>query len=386
MQKLKKTLLVIILLTMTIPLGAFDLYSNSQGLPPVSICGDNVIGPGEDCEPPRRPGCNNKCIFEDEICLPIDSARCGDGIVDPGEKCDDGNDDDDDGCTQLCSISYLPENNFNCRYNHDGMLLQQDICKNSNSPGKHAPPIIQVRRVDGMSLNIGPNVTFTNPDTGNNITLDGMTALTNLQIALNPFNYMSFEAAIQNLIFYNGAITNFTERYNHIYLDNVRGLDLRRINFGQSYSFQLFGGSNGMTAINFNCANLADAEFGYTSLNGAQFRAANLTGAMFANSTIGNGSLVGANFDGISDPPIYRTILTSAIFDKVDLMGTSFNYACLGGTMFTENIMGFTLNDMVCGGCPNFNGSCGPPQANHPALNAHVAGLMPALPNCAGAI
>ena len=38
--------------------------------------------------------------FED-ICLPF----CGNGVVEPGETCDDGNVDDVDTCTQLCTTA-----------------------------------------------------------------------------------------------------------------------------------------------------------------------------------------------------------------------------------------------------------------------------------------
>ncbi|MCB9377131.1 MAG: chromosome condensation regulator, partial [Holophagales bacterium] len=38
---------------------------------------------------------------------PMPMSSCGDGILDPGEACDDGDDDDADGCTKLCTTTEL---------------------------------------------------------------------------------------------------------------------------------------------------------------------------------------------------------------------------------------------------------------------------------------
>jgi cysteine-rich repeat protein len=64
-------------------------------------CGDGNIDPGEECGEPgltcTAPSsrCNN-CI-----CV-VDT--CGNGVLDPGETCDDGNRDNDDGCSSLCQV------------------------------------------------------------------------------------------------------------------------------------------------------------------------------------------------------------------------------------------------------------------------------------------
>ena len=59
-------------------------------------CGDGLVHAGvEECDRNRHPDgrpCTRQCTF----------ARCGDGIVSSNEVCDDGNDIDDDLCTNDC--------------------------------------------------------------------------------------------------------------------------------------------------------------------------------------------------------------------------------------------------------------------------------------------
>jgi hypothetical protein len=54
-----------------------------------AVCGNAVIEPGEDCDPPNYPECNGTCHFP----------RCGDGTVDPGEACEPPG---SVGCTLTC--------------------------------------------------------------------------------------------------------------------------------------------------------------------------------------------------------------------------------------------------------------------------------------------
>jgi cysteine-rich repeat protein len=74
-----------------------------------ATCGDGVVGPGEDCDPPGsfcRGGCGpDVCVDiacrEDCTCPePV----CGDFVLDPGEECDDGNAEDGDGCSADCRL------------------------------------------------------------------------------------------------------------------------------------------------------------------------------------------------------------------------------------------------------------------------------------------
>jgi hypothetical protein len=93
------------------------------------FCGNTVIGPGEDCEPPdtqagqkpacdhacRIPRCGNLAIDSGETCDPPNGVTCdqqcqsipivcGNGIVQPGEACDPPNGSN---CSQQCQINDL---------------------------------------------------------------------------------------------------------------------------------------------------------------------------------------------------------------------------------------------------------------------------------------
>ena len=62
------------------------------------VCGDGALGPGEGCDDGNvqgGDGCDASCVLE----------SCGNLQIDPGEECDDGQDgDQDDGCTDLCTV------------------------------------------------------------------------------------------------------------------------------------------------------------------------------------------------------------------------------------------------------------------------------------------
>jgi len=62
-----------------------------------SVCGDGVPDPGEACDDGNQvdnDACTNACEL----------AKCGDGIAGPGESCDDGNQVNTDGCTNVCEL------------------------------------------------------------------------------------------------------------------------------------------------------------------------------------------------------------------------------------------------------------------------------------------
>lgn len=63
---------------------------------PESVCGDGLVEDSEECDDgddADDDACTNACKL----------ATCGDGIVGPGEACDDGNDDEVD-CTSTCAL------------------------------------------------------------------------------------------------------------------------------------------------------------------------------------------------------------------------------------------------------------------------------------------
>ncbi len=79
------------------------------------FCGDDdvQVSSGEECEGSDLNGnscvslgysggvlaCQADCTFDNSGCI----SSCGNGIIDTGETCDDGNRNDDDGCSQLCA-------------------------------------------------------------------------------------------------------------------------------------------------------------------------------------------------------------------------------------------------------------------------------------------
>lgn len=73
-------------------------------------CGDTVIQPEfEDCDGSPTFDCDSLGLIGDTVCaactMDITDCHelvCGDGIVEGAEECDDGNVDDDDGCSSEC--------------------------------------------------------------------------------------------------------------------------------------------------------------------------------------------------------------------------------------------------------------------------------------------
>jgi cysteine-rich repeat protein len=57
-------------------------------------CGDDIVGPGEECEPPGTASCDPECRRI--------AGRCGNGVLDPFEECEDGNAVGGDGCSADC--------------------------------------------------------------------------------------------------------------------------------------------------------------------------------------------------------------------------------------------------------------------------------------------
>jgi len=62
-----------------------------------AVCGNGVVEPGEQCEPPNEGNCNADCII-------IGDPECGNGIKEGTEQCDDGNLIPNDGCDENCEI------------------------------------------------------------------------------------------------------------------------------------------------------------------------------------------------------------------------------------------------------------------------------------------
>jgi cysteine-rich repeat protein len=71
---------------------ATDACTNACRLP---VCGDSIVGPGEECdEGPENGILGGTCTA---LC---EQSYCGNGVAEFGEDCDDGNDESTDSCIQ----------------------------------------------------------------------------------------------------------------------------------------------------------------------------------------------------------------------------------------------------------------------------------------------
>ncbi len=132
----------------------FDGCRNDCLLP---ICGDGILDPGETCDPPGSPAgaSGNDCRG--------DCTVCGDGIQQAGEECDDGNNNNNDGCRNDCSLPICGDGILdpgetcdppgepagqpnecrdNCTFCGDGVLDAGEECDDGNNdPGDGCTPM-----------------------------------------------------------------------------------------------------------------------------------------------------------------------------------------------------------------------------------------------------
>jgi cysteine-rich repeat protein len=127
-----------------------DACTNACAL---SICGDGVVGPGEGCDDGNQvdtDSCRNTCtpttcgdgeLQVSEACddggesaecnADCSKSKCGDNVVNSsaGETCDDGNNEDDDGCSGLCTLEVcgdgIVQGEETC---DDGDVVDADAC------------------------------------------------------------------------------------------------------------------------------------------------------------------------------------------------------------------------------------------------------------------
>jgi len=95
---------------------------------PISYCGDGILDPNdEQCDDGNtnnNDACTNACTI----------ARCGDGIVQTGvEQCDDGNTNNNDACTNACTIARCGDGIVETGVEEcdDGNASNNDACLNT---------------------------------------------------------------------------------------------------------------------------------------------------------------------------------------------------------------------------------------------------------------
>ncbi|MDP2346039.1 MAG: tandem-95 repeat protein [Deltaproteobacteria bacterium] len=121
----------------------------------LSICGDGMLGPNEDCDDNTGAcvdcaffGCGDGVLEGEEQCDDAnrdngdgcDSAcrleACGNGFLQADEECDDGNDVDDDGCRSSCATPF-------CGDGATATLLNEGCDDGNLDPGDGCDPTCQ---------------------------------------------------------------------------------------------------------------------------------------------------------------------------------------------------------------------------------------------------
>lgn len=111
-----------------------------------AICGNGVLGGGEQCDDGNLlgggqlvdgDGCNSVCELEvgfkcDVPGQPCSPTRCGDMVVEGLEQCDDGNKDYFDGCDPVCRRELNCTGGVCVAECGDGLKLPQEACDDGN--------------------------------------------------------------------------------------------------------------------------------------------------------------------------------------------------------------------------------------------------------------
>ena len=102
-------------------------------LPPEGMCGNSLLEEFEECDDGNRDnddGCSALCRFEGIA----HRGRCGNGLIEPPEECDDGNVRTGDACSDECLITYREESYCGNMYLEtgeecdDGNIREGDGC------------------------------------------------------------------------------------------------------------------------------------------------------------------------------------------------------------------------------------------------------------------
>ena len=101
---------------------------------PTAICGNSSLEEGEQCDTADSTTCLN-CNLVLAKGAPVATDYCGNAVTEPSEQCDDGNDGNEDTCTQYCKFAicgdgYVQRSNGEvCDDKRNG--IENDACTDS---------------------------------------------------------------------------------------------------------------------------------------------------------------------------------------------------------------------------------------------------------------
>jgi cysteine-rich repeat protein len=108
--------------------GCNEMCLHTGSAPKVSVCGNNVLEKGEDCDDGNAvngDGCSNRCLAEG-----TSAPTCGNGRIDRGENCDDRNVVSGDGCSNRCLAEGSAAGKSICG---NGAVGRGEVCDDNNS-------------------------------------------------------------------------------------------------------------------------------------------------------------------------------------------------------------------------------------------------------------
>jgi cysteine-rich repeat protein len=112
--------------------GAIETTWLPSGTPSTEACDDGNADDDDGCSSTCEVEAGYSCSGAPSMCAPI----CGDGLVVGGEQCDDSNTVDDDGCSSTCTV----EPGYSCMGNPsncetvcgDGLVINGEQCDDEN--------------------------------------------------------------------------------------------------------------------------------------------------------------------------------------------------------------------------------------------------------------
>ncbi len=114
-MKLRYKYLQALIVSTLVVLGCNEDSNQNHSIQDDSKCGNGILEGGEACDDgnsQNNDGCSADCMTveddyvcetEGELCRKVDVPECGNSILEGDEACDDGNTDDGDGCRADCS-------------------------------------------------------------------------------------------------------------------------------------------------------------------------------------------------------------------------------------------------------------------------------------------